>query len=221
MRASIAAGRRLTPAASRSQLPRVPADQRGGISERRRRASSSRCRRPRPAVRPRARPRGRRRSRSGSTARAMPCRASRYGSISVTVVTVSMTVKLRDASKRCNQLAAGRGPVAVRDHDRHVLDVGRRGITEHGQLQDRRDDHDPEQARVHAAARETPSRSARAGAACSGPALLARRSDARPARPSRTAPARRTPAAGADAGLPFSTIAAQRDQEVARRHDAA
>ena len=47
-----------------------------------------------------------------------------------------------------NQVAAGRGVIGVDDDDRHVLDVGRRRVAEHVQLDDRRQDHDAKQPRV-------------------------------------------------------------------------
>ena len=47
-----------------------------------------------------------------------------------------------------NQLAAGGGPVLVHHDQRHVADVGRGGIAEHRELEERRQDDDAEQARI-------------------------------------------------------------------------
>jgi hypothetical protein len=47
-----------------------------------------------------------------------------------------------------NQLAALRRVVLIDHHHRHVLDVGRRGIAEERQLDDRRDEDHAEEPRV-------------------------------------------------------------------------
>ena len=61
---------------------------------------------------------------------------------------MSTTVKYGEASKRAisSRLAAERSPSATTIGT--FLHVGRRGVAEHRQLEDRRDDDDAEQPRV-------------------------------------------------------------------------
>ena len=104
-------------------------------------------------------------------------RARRYGSISRDGRDRVDTVKFGEASKRAtsSRLAADRSPSATTH--RHVLDVGRRRVAEHRQLEDRRDDDEAEEPRVHGAARGTPS-STRQRRRCISALSRARRSDA-------------------------------------------
>ena len=110
-----------------------------------------------------------------------------------------------------------RRAVAVGDDHRHVADVGRGRVAKHRELEDRRDDHQPEQPRVppqllkllaHEKARRCMS------------ALLPRAGAPRPgsASPWRRSRARRAAAAGGDRRA-LQHDAAERDQEVARRHE--
>ena len=73
---------------------------------------------------------------------------SSHGSISLRLSTVPTTVKYGEASKRVDQLAASRGSVLIDDDHRHVAHVGGRGVAEHRQLDDRRDEDHGEQPRI-------------------------------------------------------------------------
>src|SRR6185503_3254176 len=53
-----------------------------------------------------------------------------------------------------DQFAAERAAIAVDDHNRHVLDVRRRGIAQHRELDDRRNNQQPEKARALTQLRE-------------------------------------------------------------------
>ena len=62
--------------------------------------------------------------------------------------TVSITVKFARRVEAGDEIAARRRAIAVGDDDRHVLHVGRRRVSEHRELDDRRDDDEAEEPRV-------------------------------------------------------------------------
>ena len=73
---------------------------------------------------------------------------SSQGSISPVEPSRPTIVKLSDASNRVISSRLRSRAVGIDNHDRHVFDVGRRRIAEHGELNDRRDDDDAEQPRI-------------------------------------------------------------------------
>jgi hypothetical protein len=56
--------------------------------------------------------------------------------------------EIRRRAETLDKVAARHGPVRVGHDHRNISHIGRCGITEQKELNDRREDHDPEQARV-------------------------------------------------------------------------